>query len=52
MTEADEILARIVSAANKGALPGEDGFIWGYQMAVGPVHAAIAYLQRQGIVVT
>lgn len=52
LEEANQILARIVSAANKGPLEGEDGFILGYQMAVGPIHAAIPFLQKQGIVVT
>ncbi|WP_449408021.1 hypothetical protein [Microbacterium maritypicum] len=52
VSEANRILARIVSAANKGPLEGEDGFILGYQMAPGPIHAAIPFLQKQGIVVT
>lgn len=52
LSEANAILARIVAAANMGALEGEDGFVWGYQMSVGPIHAAIPFLQKQGIVVT
>jgi len=52
LDEANSILARIVAAANKAPLEGEDGFILGYQMAVGPIHAAIPFLQKQGIVVT
>lgn len=51
LSEANMILARIVAAANKGPLEGEDGFILGYQMAVGPIHAAIPFLQKNGIVV-
>ena len=52
ISEANRILARIVSAANKGPIEGEDGFILGYEMSVGPIHAAIPFLQKQGIVVT
>lgn len=52
VSEANDILARIVSVANKGPLEGEDGFILGYQMAPGPIHAAIPFLQKQGIVFT
>jgi len=50
--QANYLLARIVAAANLGAVEGEDGFIKSYNLPVGPIHKAIPFLQEQGIVVT
>lgn len=52
LSEANDLLARIVAAANVSAIDGEDGFIESYNLPVGPIHKAIPYLARQGIVVT
>ena len=46
--DADEMLNRITTIANISAIPGNDGFIESYNMPVGPIHAAFAYLQRKG----
>jgi hypothetical protein len=52
LRQANYLLARIVAAANLGAIEGQDGFIESYSLPVGPVHKAIPFLQEQGIVVT
>lgn len=49
--EALDALARIVSVANLVAHEGPDGFVAGYDMPVGPIHAAIPLLTSHGIVV-
>jgi hypothetical protein len=50
--QANLLLARIVAAANLGAIDGADGFIESYNLPVGPIHKAIPFLHEQGIVVT
>ena len=50
--QANYLLARVVAAANVGAIDGEDGFIERYDMPVGPIHKAIPFLSEVGIVVT
>jgi len=50
--QANYLLARIVAAANLGAIDGADGFVDSYSLPVGPIHKAIPFLQEQGIVVT
>jgi hypothetical protein len=50
--QANLLLARIVAAANLGAIDGSDGFIESYNLPVGPIHKAIPFLQEQGIVIT
>lgn len=50
--QANLLLARIVAAANLGAIDGADGFIESYNLPVGPIHKAIPFLNEQGIVVT
>ena len=50
--QANYLLARVVAAANVGAVDGEDGFIERYDMPVGPIHKAIPFLSEAGIVVT
>lgn len=50
--QANLLLARIVAAANLGAIDGADGFAESYNLPVGPIHKAIPFLQEQGIVVT
>ena len=50
--QANYLLARIVSAANLGAIDGADGFVESYNLPTGPIHKAIPFLQEQGIVVT
>lgn len=50
--QANLLLARIVAAANLGAVDGQDGFIESYNLQVGPIHRAIPFLHEQGIVVT
>lgn len=50
--QANLLLARIVAAANVGAIDGADGFVESYNLPVGPIHKAIPFLQDQGIVVT
>lgn len=54
--EAIGILVRLVSQANAQKFQGNtevdtDGFIVSYRMPCGPVHAAIPFLNRLGIVV-
>ena len=49
--EAESILIRVVQQANTHAVDGDDGFIAAYHMPVGPVHAAIPFLQGRGIYV-
>lgn len=50
--QANLLLARIIAAANLGAINGADGFVESYNLPVGPIHKAIPFLQEQGIVVT
>jgi hypothetical protein len=50
--QANYLLARIVAAANIGAIDGSDGFVESYNLPVGPIHRAIPFLSEQGIVVT
>jgi hypothetical protein len=50
--QANLLLARIVAAANLGAIDGQDGFIESYNLPVGPIHKAIPFLNEQGITVT
>ncbi|MEN6545198.1 MAG: hypothetical protein ABFE07_04075 [Armatimonadia bacterium] len=50
--QANYLLARIVAAANLGAIEGADGFIEAYNLPVGPIHKAIPFLAEQGIAVT
>lgn len=50
--QANYLLARIVAAANLGAIEGKDGFIESYSLPVGPIHKAIPFLNEQGITVT
>lgn len=51
LTEVLDALARIVSVANVCAVEGDDGFIAGYDIPVGPIHGAIPLLARHGITV-
>ena len=50
--QANYLLAKVVAAANVGAIDGEDGFVESYNLPVGPIHKAIPFLQEQGIVIT
>lgn len=50
--QANYLLARIVAAANLGAIDGDDGFIEAYLIPTGPIHKAIPFLNEQGIHVT
>lgn len=52
LARANYLLARIVAAANVGAIDGPDGFIESYNLPVGPIHKAIPFLNEQGIHVT
>ena len=46
-----DVLARVVSSANTGAINGDDGFVESYNVMPGPIHAAIPLLARHGVVV-
>ena len=50
--EANYLLAKIVAAANLGAIDGDDGFVEAYNLPVGPIHKAIKFLNEQGIHIT